>query len=127
MAMTTALGALAVAALVAVGCTSPPEPARPNPGYEVVARWAADDGSVVALNVVVGPGLGRGGLGDVAQELRQRDPGSRVIVAFYAEWAGPERYVLGHVPAGREPLALTSHPPSWLWTVDLRPDVPPPL
>lgn len=127
MAMTTTFRAgLVVVALVLLACGSPSSTASPSAGYTVVARWASDDGSIVALNVVVGPGRGPRELADIANELRERDPGSRVIVTFFAEWAGPERFVVGHVPAGREPLAVASRAPSWLWTADTPPLAPRP-
>ena len=118
---------VAVVAVVAISCgPSPaiPSPASPSADYAVVARWAADDGSVVALNVVIGSAVDRGRLADAARELGRQHPRSRLIVTFFAPWAGPERYVIGHVPMGDRPMPVSSRAPSWLWTVDLRPLAP---
>lgn len=106
--------------IAALACAAPPTPAAPPhpPGVITVsARWTTDDGSVVALNVVVAAGTDRRRLPALAQELRRARPRSRVIVTFFDEAAGPERYVIGHVPAGDEPVVAAGGP-AWLGTFD---------
>jgi hypothetical protein len=113
----------AVATLVAIAalaCAAPPTPTPPpHPPAEITitARWEADDGSVVALNIVVAAGTDRRRLQALALELRRARPRSRVIVTFFDDAAGPERYVIGHVPARDEPV-VASGGPAWLGTFD---------
>ena len=120
----------AVAGLVviaALACAAPPpspRPAAPAAEIAVTARWVADDGSVLALNVVVATGTDRRRLPAIAQELRRARPRSRVIVTFFDAAAGPERFVIGHVPTGDEPV-IASGGPTWLGTFDLPADSAP--
>jgi hypothetical protein len=107
-------------AMVACG-SARPSPTVP-PVETVVASWTADDGSIVALNVVIGRGTDRRSLPDVARRLREAHPGARVIVTVFADTAGPERYVIGHVPTADEPLVQASRPATWLATFDFRRD-----
>ena len=48
-----------------------------------------------------------------------------MIVTFFDDAAGPERYVIGHVPTGDEPV-IASGGPTWLGTFDLPADPAPP-
>jgi len=119
----TAIGALV--GIAALACAAPPTsstPARPAAEVTVTARWAADDGSIVALNVVVAAGTDRHRLPALAQELRRAGPHGRLIVTFFDDAAGPERYVIGHMPAGDEPVVTESRGPGWLGTFDFPPD-----
>ena len=69
----------------------------------VVARWIADDGSVVALNVVLEQDADRRRLPELARVFREQHPTARVIVTFFTDNAGPERFVIGHVPTDGGP------------------------
>ncbi|HET9756348.1 MAG TPA: hypothetical protein VFP66_07600, partial [Candidatus Limnocylindrales bacterium] len=83
MLRTAVVGLVVIAALA---CAAPPTSTRPPaPAAEVTvtARWVADDGSVLALNVVVAAGTDRRRLPAIAQELRRGRPRSRVIVTFF--------------------------------------------
>jgi hypothetical protein len=114
--------------MAALACAAPPpstQPQAPAAEVAVTARWVANDGSVLALNVVVGAGTDRRRLPAIAQELRRARPHARVIVTFFDDAAGPERYVIGHVPAGDEPV-IASGGPTWLGTFDLPADPAPP-
>jgi hypothetical protein len=53
----------------------------------------------------------------IADGFRRGRPRSRVIVTFLDDTAGPERYFIGHAPAGDEPVIATGGP-SWLATFD---------
>ena len=86
----------------------------PAVAVAVAARWVADDGSVVAVNLVVPAGTGPQGIRELAERERGNHPGARVIVRIFSTTAGPERYVIGHVPGGTEPLPQVSPPPSSL-------------
>lgn len=112
---------LALVVMAALSCAAPPTPTPPaGPAAEVAvtARWVADDGSVLALNVVVGAGIDRRRLRAIAQDLRRARPHARVIVTFFDDAAGPERYAIGHVPARDEPVVAAGGP-AWLGTFDL--------
>jgi hypothetical protein len=121
--------AVAVIAMVWATAACASAPLSPSPPVEttVVARWMADDGSVVALNVVLGRDADRGGIPKLARSFRAQHPGARVIVTFFADTAGPERYVIGHVPlrADGGPLPAGTRPASTLVTFDF-PASPPP-
>jgi hypothetical protein len=110
--------AVAVLVLATVACAAPAPPSTPAIGPTETARFVANDGSVVVVNVVVAAGTHRGRLPRLAGEIRARHPRSRVIVTFFAASAGPERYVIGHVPNGDEPLVHGPRAPSWLATYD---------
>ena len=115
---------LALVAMAALVCAAPPtatRPAGPDAEVAVTARWVADDGSVLALNVVVGAGLDRRRLRAIAQELRRARPRARVIITFFDDAAGPERYAIGHVPTRDEPVVAAGGP-AWLGTFDLPAD-----
>jgi hypothetical protein len=117
-----AISALVV--MAALACAAPPtstQPPAPAAEIAVTARWVADDGSVLALNVVVAAGTDRRRLPAIAQELRGTRPRARVIVTFFDDAAGPERYVIGHVPAADEPV-IAAGGPTWLATFDLPAD-----
>ena len=106
--MLSRLIAAGIAATVVAACASmppphPPEPSRPT----VAARWVADDGSVVAVNLVVPIGTDPNTASDLAERERSQHPGARVIVRIFPATAGLERYVIGHVPAAGEPLVET--------------------
>jgi hypothetical protein len=105
------------AGVVACSPTPPPSAAVPA-DYTVTARWSADDGSIVVLNVVAADGVDRRSLPATARRYREEHPGSRVIITFFADSAGEERFVVGHVPAGGEPLPIASRGTSWLATFD---------
>jgi hypothetical protein len=120
---------MAVLGLASIACagtalpTPPPPPAPPAPTTDpdvptVVATWVADDGSVVVLNVVVPTGTRPDELPRLARDLRDNHPGSRVIVNVFAAQAGPERFVIGHVPSGDEPRLPEDRPPTLLATYD---------
>ncbi len=115
--------ALAVLALAVLACASPPMPDGSGPAQTatVAATWAADDGSLVVLNVVVAPRTRLDELPQIARDVRARHPASRVIVQVFASAAGPERFVIGHVPSGAEPLAAGRRPPSLIATYDFPP------
>ncbi len=122
MVLRTAVVGLVV--MAALACAAPPpstQPPAPAAEVAVTARWVADDGSVLALNVVVAAGTDRRRLPAIAQELRRARPHARVIVTFFDDAAGLERYVIGHMPAGDEPV-IASGGPTWLGTFDLRAD-----
>ena len=126
MVLRTAVVGLVV--IAALACAAPPtstQPPAPAAEVAVTARWVADDGSVLALNVVVAAGTDRRRLPAIAQELRRARPRARVIVTFFDDAAGPERYVIGHVPTGDEPV-IASGGPTWLGTFDLPADPAPP-
>jgi hypothetical protein len=120
---------MAVLGLASIACagtalpTPPPPPAPPAPTTDadvptVVATWVADDGSVVVLNVVVPVGTRPDELPRLARDLRDNHPGSRVIVNVFAAQAGPERFVIGHVPSGDEPRLPEDRPPTLLATYE---------
>ena len=84
----------------------------------MAARWVADDGSVVALNVVLGRDSDPPRLAQLARAYRDEHPGARVIVTFFAARAGQERYVIGYVPTGDGPLPPEARPATALATFD---------
>jgi hypothetical protein len=98
--------AIAVLALAGsmVACASAPPSRSPDGEPSVVARWIADDGSIVALNVVLGPTTDRRRLPELARAFREQHPTARVIVTFFADSAGEERFVVGHVPTDGGPI-----------------------
>jgi hypothetical protein len=106
---------------VVAACASPPRAAVEPPPPVVAARWIADDGSVVAVNLVVAVGTDPGRIRLLAEREHSQRAGARVIVRIFAATAGPERYVVGHVPTGTEPLIETSSPPSLLGVYDFLP------
>jgi hypothetical protein len=92
-------------AMVMVACaSSPPSATGQPPPARITARWVADDRTVVAVNLVVSAGMDAPERRALAERQRADHPGARVIVRIFAETAGPERYVIGHVPAVTEPL-----------------------
>lgn len=94
---------LAIAGLMAACGSAPPSPS-PDAESTVVARWTADDGSIVALNVVLGRDTDRRRLPDLARAFREQNPTARVIVTFFSDSAGEERFVIGHVPTDGGPI-----------------------
>ena len=116
MVLTRAIAALALMWSTAA-CEGAPPPASTDAATSVVARWTADDGSVVALNVVLGPDEDRRRLPDLARGFRNKHPDARVIVTFFPATAGPERFVIGHVPTDGGPLT-GARPSSVLATFD---------
>ena len=115
---------MAVAAVVTTaaceGAPHPPSAAAPAEPI-VAARWVADDGSVIAVNLVVPVGTDPRRIRDLAERQRAERPGARVIVRVFAATAGPERYLIGRVPTGDEPLAEGSPTPSLLGLYDFPP------
>ena len=112
----------AVMAIVMAGCaTTPPSATDPPSPAHVAARWAADDGSVVVVNLVVSAGVDAPQMRAVAERQQADHPGARVIVRIFAATAGPERYVIGHVPAGKEPLVAASPSATLLAIYDFPP------
>ena len=107
-----------VGAMVVATCTSAPPPATAPPRVQVAASWVAADGTVVALNLVVPAGTDVQHVRGLAERQRADHPGARVIVRIFAATAGSERYVIGHVPAGTEPLAQASPPATLLAIYD---------
>lgn len=101
-----AIAVLALAGSMAA-CASAPPPPSADAEPTVVARWTADDGSIVALNVVLGPNTDRRRLPELARAFRERHPAARVIVTFFSDGAGEERFVIGHVPTDGGPLTNT--------------------
>ena len=116
MVLTRAITALALAGSMAA-CESAPPSASADAATTVVARWVADDGSVVALNAVLGPDEDRRRLPELARAFRSKHPDARVIVTFFPPNAGPERFVIGHVPTDGGPLT-GARPSSALATFD---------
>jgi hypothetical protein len=99
---------------------APPSPPA-APEATVVARWVADDGSVVALNVVLAAETDRGRIPELARAFRDEHPGARVIATFFASEAGSERFVIGHVPTDGGPVPAGARPASAIATFDFRP------
>ena len=109
-------------AMVVAACASVPRsPTDPPPPAQVAARWVAEDGTVVAVNLVVAPGTNREEQRTFAERERSQHPGARVIIRIFAATAGPERYVVGHVPAGTEPLVRASPSETLLGIYDFMP------
>jgi hypothetical protein len=107
-------------ALAVSACASapPPSPADPKTEATVAAKWVTVDGWVVALNVVLAPRTDQRRLPELARAYRDRHPGARVIVRFFASNAGQERFVIGHVPTDGEPLSPEAGPTGALATFD---------
>lgn len=111
MVLTRGVAALALAWSMAA-CDSAPPSASADAATTVVARWVADDGSIVALNVALGPDADRRHLPELARVFRERHPGARVIVTFFPANAGPERFVIGHIPLRADGGPLPGDRPS---------------
>ena len=62
----------------------------------------------------------RGRIPALARSIRDEHPGARVIVTFFASDAGPERFVIGHVPPADGPLPAGARPSSAIATFDFR-------
>lgn len=109
--------------MVAACESAPPPPAAINPPVEpiVVARWVADDGSVVAVNLVIPAGIDPRRTRELAQRQRAGYANARVIVRVFASTAGPERFDIGHVPAADQSLTEGAHPPSLIALYDFPP------
>jgi len=107
-------------AFVVMACVSTPSPSATDRDSEpsVAARWVADDGSVVAVNVVLGQASDPRRLGELARAYCDEHPAARVIVTFFAARAGQERYVIGYVPTGDGPLPAEARPATALATYD---------
>ena len=116
-----------IAVIVMVWATAACASAPPSPpvGTTVVARWIADDGSIIALNVVLARDTDRRRLPELARNFRAEHPGARVIVTFFADTAGAERYVIGHVPTDGGPFPAGTRPASTLVTFDFPASSPP--
>src|SRR5687768_15491389 len=106
-------------------CASAPSSPSPPAETTVVARWVAEDGTVVALNVVLGRNAHRARIPEMARAFRDQHADARVIVTFFAGTAGPERYVIGHVPTDGGPLPAGTRPASALATFDFPGSSPP--
>ena len=124
MVLTRALTIIAMVWATAA-CASAPSSPSPRVETTVVARWVADDGSVVALNVVLGRDTDPQRIPGLARAFRDEHPGARVIVTFFADTAGPERYVIGHIPADGGSLPAGTRPASTLVTFDFPASAPP--
>ena len=100
----------------AVACASAPPTGSPvPPAARVVARWVAADASVVVLHVSLERGFDRRRIPAMARIYREEHPASRLIVTFFDDTAGQERFVIGHVPtdgsalpAGRPASAIAT-------------------
>ena len=116
MVLTRAILTMALAGSTAACGSAPPSPPI---GAEtpVVARWAADDGSIVLMNVVLGQDADRRRLPELARAFRAEHPTARVIVTIFPTDAGPERFVIGHVPTDGGPL-IGDRPSSAIATFD---------
>ncbi len=119
MVLTRTVVGLALASAMAACNGAPPSPSA-APEAAVVARWVADDGSVVALNVALARPTDRRRIPELARAFRDEHPGARVIVTFFASDAGPERFVIGHVPTDGGPLPAGVRPVSAIATFDFR-------
>ena len=93
----------ALTALLMAGCASAPPSVRDETPAIVAATWVADDGTVVVVNLVVASGTTSAQIRGLAEREREHHPGARVIVRIFGATSGPERYVIGHVPAGTGP------------------------
>jgi hypothetical protein len=135
-AVALALVASAAAAIVAACDGASPPPPLPTPPHstapaaepDVVARWTADDGSVVAINLVVPTNTDPGRIRQLANQIRELadqehadHQRARVVVRIFDSTAGPERYVIGHVPGRDEPLAEASPPTTRIALYDFPP------
>ncbi len=123
MVLTRAVVALALAGSTAACGSAPPSPST-DAETTVVARWAADDGSIVVINAVLGRDADRRRLPELARTFRAEHPTARVIVTFFPIDAGPERFVIGHVPTDGGPLT-GARPSSALATFDYPRPSPP--
>jgi hypothetical protein len=121
LAAALAVAVAAVMATAACESASPPPTAAAPAEPIVAASWVADDGSVVAVNLVVPVGVDPRRIRELAARQRAERPGARVIVRVFAATAGPERYLIGRVPTGDEPLAQGSPTRSLLGLYDFPP------
>lgn len=111
-----------VVAMVMAACASaPPWASDPPPRSTVAARWIAEDGTIVVLNLVAPVGTDAQDAREMAGGERADHPGARVIVRVFAATAGPERYVIGHVPVGTGAFVEASPPPSLIGLYDFPP------
>jgi hypothetical protein len=116
------LTGLAIAVVVAACGGASPSSASPAPatrGSTVVARWVAEDGSIVVLNVVLSPGPNAPQPGALARRYQATYPSARVIIRFFDSTAGPERFVIGHVPRSGEPIPGVNAPATQIAIFDL--------
>ena len=101
------IAAQIVLGIVVAACVGSPPPSTSHPEAlpSIAARWVADDGSIVVLNVVLGRAADARRIPDLARDYRRASPKARVIVRFFAATAGEERFVIGYVPSdgGRLP------------------------
>jgi hypothetical protein len=112
----TRLAAAVALAWSTVACgSSPPSTSPTAADARIVARWVADDASVVVLNVSLGHGSDRRRIPELARAFRAAHPASRLIITFFDATAGQERFVIGHIPtdgsalpAGRPPSAIAT-------------------
>lgn len=120
--MLSRLAAAAVLALAMAACRSvPPHASDPPPPERAAARWVAEDGTVVVVNLVVSVETDARQTRAAAERERSQNPGARVIVRIFAATAGPERFVIGHVPTGAEPLVAASPGAALLAVYDFPP------
>jgi hypothetical protein len=71
------------------------------------------------MNVVVAPGTDVERLRAIAVSFRRDVPAGRLIVTFFASDAGPERFVIGHMPTGDDALIADAAGASWLARFDV--------
>jgi hypothetical protein len=116
---------LGIAVVACVG-SPPPFTSDPEPVPSIAARWAADDGSVIVLNVVLGRATDTRRIPDLARGYRRESPQARVIVRFFAATAGEERFVIGYVPTDGGRLRTDAPPSTVLATFDFPPPSPAP-
>jgi hypothetical protein len=107
-----------MALVVACASAPPPSVSDHQPEPSIAARWAAEDGSVVALNVVLGRGTDPRRIPELARGYRRDQPTARVIITFFAARAGQERFVIGYVPSDGGRLPAGARPSTALATFD---------
>jgi hypothetical protein len=112
------IATVAVMTLVMAACASAPPVATSPPPATVAATWVADDGTVVAMNLVVAPGTTPTQIRNLAERERRHHRRARVIVRVFGATAGAERYVIGHVPPSGEPIPGASQPASLIAVYD---------
>jgi hypothetical protein len=120
----TVVVAVAVAACGSAPSSAPPPSSEPQTEPSVAATWVADDGSVVALNVVLARDTDRGRLLELARGFRHEHPEARVIVRFFMSTAGQDRFVIGYIPTDGGPLPSGAGPATALATFDFPAPMP---
>jgi hypothetical protein len=71
------------------------------------------------MNVMVPLGTDVERLRAMASTFRGDVPAGRLIVTFFPPTAGPERFVIGHMPSGGEPLIADATAAAWLARFDV--------